>query len=149
MTDTGSYALHIMDKNDQEVAYSPFHFEVISTTPAIIPADLTLLWIGLSALAFMVLIVGYRVRRRNINMSKKVGNLQFVEQQQSQQIQTLAEQEAEAKSQISNLCLDNQKLHASLAKTKHSEAELALMKKAMEDLSADRSDELRGVLIDV
>lgn len=47
-----------------------------------------------------------------------------------------------------NLNNENLNLNEDLRKKRHTEGELEVMKKSMEGLTAERSNELRGVLID-
>jgi serine/threonine protein kinase len=64
------------------------------------------------------------------------------------EVQRIGEQKSELEKQQQSLHRENQNLQEDLRKKKHSDDELEVMKKALDELSQARSDELKECLID-
>jgi len=63
------------------------------------------------------------------------------------QAKKAGQERAEMQEQRLDLAMENHELHKSLRRKKHSEVELEVMQRAMDELDDDRADELRSVLI--
>ena len=87
----------------------------------------------LGAVAVVLLVVALFSFRSQIKMQKTVSQLKV--------------KDAVLSIRVSNLNMEVHQLHESLVKSSHTAAELQIMQKAMDEITAERSNELRGVLI--
>ena len=119
---------------------SPF---IVQVSP---PADGKIDFVLIGGIAAGVLavvsLIFYRVYRRN---QKKA--LKAINALNSERIE-LQHQQSELKARQSALQAQNVDLQKSLRKKKHSDAELNVMRRAMEEQNDERADELKRVLVD-
>jgi hypothetical protein len=141
MSEAGDYLLYVVFKDGVEVRNSPFHFVVLPSSFSEEETDLKGLRIALLTAVFIFLSCWGFVRRRQSRMNRQVHDLRDAEQKKQKEIELGIRR-------IEMLNSENNNLNESLKRNKHSESELQVMAKAMEALTAERSDELRGVLIE-
>jgi serine/threonine protein kinase len=97
------------------------------------------LYIGGAAAVFVVFCIAfYMYYRRSQRLARLLGL----------EVEQISHQKSEVDRQRLSLHRENQNLQESLRKKKHSDEELEVMKKALQDLSQARSDELKECLID-
>ena len=117
--------------NGEEIADSPVTVEVTKTIGGASVALAIVLVIASLGLASIVFFYSYgRLQRAAVAKVERANQERSAMRQQRESVQQ-----------------DNENLKASLRKKKHSEEELEVMMKAMEELEEKRKDKLEGVLI--
>jgi hypothetical protein len=95
-----------------------------------------------------LLVYLYRHRKAAAEQVQKMQSLHLQKEKSHHERQRALEVEKEREmARASKLRKENENLHDSLRKKKHSDKELAAMKKAMEEQKEERKDELRTVLV--
>jgi len=123
----GEYFLHVYD-HDIELSQSPVR--IVKTGAPSTYSAVTRVVIAATVTLLLLLFVFQKVRRKDLAS-----------------LRGLKDENHNLKSENSQLHLKNDNLNASLRKIKHSEAELEVLRGAIDQMSAEKQDELRGVLI--